>query len=119
MLRQRVNGYDMAHIDIGGGEPLVCIHGSLGDFRTWCPVLGPLSQRHRVIVPSLRRCFPEHWDVTGGGFTIARHLPVVLRALAAHVPDAKVEIIPQATHAMFEQDPVGFSRAVLEFLRSA
>nr|WP_294503829.1 alpha/beta hydrolase [uncultured Rhodopila sp.] len=271
MLRQRVNGYDMAYIDIGSGDPLVCIHGSLGDFRTWSPVLGPLSQRHRVIVPSLRRFFPEHWDGTGGGFTIAQHvadviaflealggptggklnllghsrgghiafrvaqqrpellrrlvlaepggdldaslatgdslpafrshvaaavetiaagdieggvakfvdaingpgvwrslaatarqqlrdnartllgqvneqrppysrtdaesirvpalfiggaktpgaLPVVLRALAAHVPGAKVEIIPNATHAMFEDDPVRFSKAVVEFLGSA
>jgi pimeloyl-ACP methyl ester carboxylesterase len=273
MLRQRVNGYDMAYIEIGSGDPLVCIHGSLGDFRTWSPVLGPLSQRHRLIVPSLRRFFPEHWDGTGGGFTIAQHvadviaflealggptgckatllghsrgghiafrvaqqrpdllsrvilaepggdldaslapeaagslpafrshvaaavekvaagdieggvaafvdaingpgvwrslpataqqpmrdnartllgqvneqrppftradaesigvpvlfiggektpgaLPVVLRALAAHVPGAKVAIIPQATHAMFEQDPIGFSRAVLAFLGSA
>ncbi len=266
MLRQRVNGYDMAYIDIGSGEKLVCIHGSLGDFRTWSPVLGHLSQRHRLIVPSLRRFFPEHWDGTGGGFTIAQHvadmiaflealggkanllghsrgghiafrvaqqrpdllhrvvlaepggdldeslapetardlpafpspvaaaiaaiaagdidggvekfvdaingpgvwrslpdttrqpmrdnartllgqvneqrppfkradaesirvptlfiggektpgaLPVVLRALAAHVPGARVEIVPQATHWMFEDDPLRFSRAVLEFL---
>jgi pimeloyl-ACP methyl ester carboxylesterase len=266
MLRQRVNGYDMAYLDIGSGDPLVCIHGSLGDFRTWSPVLGPLSQRHRVIVPSLRRFFPEHWDGTGGGFTIAQHvadviafletlggkvnllghsrgghiafrvaqqrpdllhrlvlaepggdldeslapatgggappmrahvaaavekiaagdtegglatfidaingpgvwrglaatarqhlrdnartllgqvneqrppytradaesigvptlfiggektpgaLPVVLRALAAHVPGAKVEIIPNATHSMFEDDPARFSAAVLAFL---
>jgi pimeloyl-ACP methyl ester carboxylesterase len=273
MLRQRVNGYDMAYIDIGGGEPLVCIHGSLGDFRTWSPVLGPLSRRHRVIVPSLRRFFPEQWDGTGGGFTIAQHvadviaflealggpaggkmnllghsrgghiafrvaqqrpdlllrvvlaepggdldeslapeaarslpafrshvaaavemiaagdsegglakfvdaingpgvwrslpatarqpmrdnartllgqvneqrpaftradaesirvptlfiggektpgaLPVVLRALAAHVPGARVEIIPKATHAMFEDDPTGFCKAVLDFLQLA
>nr|WP_294523426.1 alpha/beta hydrolase [uncultured Rhodopila sp.] len=273
MLRQRVNGYDMAYLDIGSGETLVCIHGSLGDFRTWSPVLGPLSQRHRVIVPSLRRFFPEHWDGIGGGFTIAQHvadviafleavggptggrlnllghsrgghiafrvaqqrpdllrrlvlaepggdldaslapatgatlpafrshvaaavetiaagdieagvakfvdaisgpgvwrslpptaqqplrdnartllgqvneqrppftradaesirvptlfiggektpgaLPVVLRALAARVPGAKVEIIPNATHAMFEDDPVRFSEAVVEFLAAA
>ena len=277
MLRLRVNGYDMAYIDIGSGETLVCLHGSLGDFRTWSPVLGPLSREHRVIVPSLRGFFPAHWDGAGGGFTIAQHvadviaflealggptggptggkanllghsrgghiafrvaqqrpdllrrvvlaepggdldetlateaaagapalrahvaaaaeriaagdieggvaafvdaingpgvwrslpatarqpmrdnartllgqvneqrpaftradaesigvpalfiggektpgtLPSVLRALAAHVPGAKLEIIPRATHSMFEQDPVGFSRAVLDFLASA
>jgi len=74
MLHRRVNGYDMAYIEVGAGSPLVCVHGSLGDFRVWFPVLGPLSRRHRVITPSLRRFFPEHWDGKGEGFTIAQHL---------------------------------------------
>jgi pimeloyl-ACP methyl ester carboxylesterase len=78
MLRQRVNYYDMAYLDIGSGRPLVCIHGSLGDFRSWTPVLGPLSKRHRLIVPSLRRFFPEHWDGKGGGFTIPQHVSDVI-----------------------------------------
>ncbi|HUK08465.1 MAG TPA: alpha/beta hydrolase [Stellaceae bacterium] len=74
MLHRRVNGHDMAYIEVGEGSPLVCVHGSLGDFRVWFPVLGPLSHRHRVITPSLRRFFPEHWDGKGEGFTIAQHL---------------------------------------------
>jgi pimeloyl-ACP methyl ester carboxylesterase len=70
----RVNGYDMPYISVGRGEPLVCVHGSLGDFRSWSCVLGPLSRRHRVITPSLRRFFPEQWDGVGDDFTIARHV---------------------------------------------
>ncbi|MBV8651335.1 MAG: alpha/beta hydrolase [Alphaproteobacteria bacterium] len=73
MKRLCVNGHDMAYLDIGEGAPLVCVHGSLCDFRTWGPVLGPLSRRHRLIVPSLRRFFPEAWDGVGPGFTIAEH----------------------------------------------
>jgi pimeloyl-ACP methyl ester carboxylesterase len=42
--------------------------------------------------------------------------PVVLTALAAHVPGALVEIIPNTSHMMFEQDPVRFSALVLDFL---
>ena len=49
MLRRRVNGYDIAHIELGEGAPLVCVHGTLGDFRVWSPVLGPLSRRRRVL----------------------------------------------------------------------
>ena len=31
-----VNGYDIAYIEIGHGPPLVCVHGTLGDFlRLW------------------------------------------------------------------------------------
>jgi pimeloyl-ACP methyl ester carboxylesterase len=74
MKRLRVDDYDMAYIEVGAGPALVCIHGSLNDFRIWSPVLGPLSQRRRVVAPSLRRYFPEHWDGIGPGFTIARHV---------------------------------------------
>jgi pimeloyl-ACP methyl ester carboxylesterase len=263
MLRLRVNGYDMAYVEMGQGPPLVCVHGSLCDFRVWSCVLGPLSQRHRVIALSLRHCFPEHWDGVGTDYNMPQHiadviaflealgagrvdllghsrgghlafrvaqqrpdllrrlvlaepggdldaslgaddaplgayvaaaaekiaagdidgglagfidaiegprawrllpaaakqelrdnartllgqvndqrrrftradaeairvptlfvggantpgkLPVILRALAAHVPDSRVAIIPNATHVMFEQDPVRFCAAVLEFL---
>lgn len=73
MKHLRVNGHDMAFIEVGEGPPIVCVHGSLCDFRIWSPVLGPLSRRHRVIALSLRRFFPEHWDGIGGGFTIAQH----------------------------------------------
>jgi len=57
-----VNGYDMPYLEAGEGHPLVCVHGTLGDFRTWYAVLGPLSRKHRVIAVSLRHFFPEHWD---------------------------------------------------------
>lgn len=73
-----VNGYDMAYLEVGNGSPLVCIHGSLGDFRTWFPVLGPLSKKHRVFSPSLRRFFPEHWDGVGNDYLIAQHVADVI-----------------------------------------
>lgn len=83
MLHLRVNDTDMAYIALGptvgkGGTPLVCIHGSLGDFRSWNPVLGPLSRRHRVIVPSLRHFFPEAWDGKGGNYSIPQHTADVI-----------------------------------------
>jgi pimeloyl-ACP methyl ester carboxylesterase len=68
-----VNGYDMAYLDIGHGPPLVCVHGSLCDFRIWSPVLGPLTRKHRVIAVSLRHFFPEHWDGCDGSYSIAQH----------------------------------------------
>jgi esterase len=78
MLHLRVNDTEMAYIEVGKGAPLVCIHGSLGDFRSWNPILGPLSRHYRLIVPSLRRFFPEAWDGKGGGFTIAQHTADVI-----------------------------------------
>jgi pimeloyl-ACP methyl ester carboxylesterase len=73
-----VNGTDMAYLEVGKGPPLVCVHGSLGDFRTWSPVLGPLSKKHRVIAVSLRHFFPEHWDGVGDTYSIAQHVADVI-----------------------------------------
>jgi len=78
MLTLHVNGYDMAYLEIGQGHPLVCVHGTLGDFRTWYAVLGPLSKRHRVISVSLRRFFPEHWDGVGDDYRMAQHVSDVI-----------------------------------------
>jgi pimeloyl-ACP methyl ester carboxylesterase len=78
----RVNGYDMAYLEVGQGKvgdgPLVCVHGTLGDFRTWYAVLGPLSKKHRVITVSLRHFFPEHWDGVGDDYRVAQHVSDVI-----------------------------------------
>ena len=74
----RVNGYDMAYVEVGKGAPLVLVHGTLGDFRTWNCVMGPLSKKHRVISLSLRRFFPEHWDGVGDDYKMAQHVSDVI-----------------------------------------
>jgi pimeloyl-ACP methyl ester carboxylesterase len=74
MKSLRVNDYDMKYVDIGQGPPLVCVHGSTNDFRDWAMVMGPLSARNRLIVPSLRHYFPEVWNGRGGSFTMAQHV---------------------------------------------
>ncbi|MDB5603665.1 MAG: hydrolase [Bradyrhizobium sp.] len=78
MQTLHVNGYDMAYLDVGRGPPLVCVHGSLCDFRIWSAALGPLSKRHRVIAVSLRHFFPEHWDGVGDTYSIAQHVDDVI-----------------------------------------
>ena len=78
MQSLHVNGYDMAYLDIGAGPPLLCVHGSLCDFRIWSAVLGPLTRRHRVIAVSLRHFFPEQWDGVGDTYSIAQHVDDVI-----------------------------------------
>ncbi|VIO80514.1 alpha/beta fold hydrolase [Bradyrhizobium ivorense] len=73
-----VNGFDMPYLDVGQGPPLVCVHGSVCDFRIWSAVLGPLTQKHRVIAVSLRHFFPAHWDGVGDTYSIAQHVDDVI-----------------------------------------
>ena len=82
----RVNGYDMAYLEIGNGPLLVCVHGTLGDFRTWSAVIGPLSKRHRVISLSLRHFFPEHWDGVGSDYKMTQHVADVIAFIAQIEP---------------------------------
>jgi pimeloyl-ACP methyl ester carboxylesterase len=78
MQTLRVNGYDMAYLEVGEGPPLVCVHGSLCDFRIWSATLGPLTRRHRVIAVSLRHFFPDRWDGVGDTYSIAQHVDDVI-----------------------------------------
>ena len=82
MQTLRVNGYDMAYLDVGSGPTLVCVHGSLCDFRIWGSVIGPLTAKHRVIALSLRHFFPDHWDGTGDTYSIAQHVDDVIAFIA-------------------------------------
>jgi esterase len=88
----RVNGYDMAYLEVGQGHPLVCVHGTLGDFRTWFPVLGPLSKKHRVISVSLRHFYPEHWNGVGDDYRMAQHVADVI-AFVERIDPTSVDLM--------------------------
>ena len=47
-----------------------------------------------------------------GGEHTPGSVSIVLKALAAHVPGARVAIIPNTTHLMFAQDPLQAASAV-------
>jgi len=86
MQTLNVNGYDMAYLEVGAGPPLVCVHGTLGDFRTWSAVMGPLSKQYRVISVSLRHFFPEHWDGIGDNYKMSQHVADVIAFLEQIAP---------------------------------
>jgi esterase len=86
MQTLHVNGYDMAYLELGSGPPLVCVHGTLGDFRTWSPVMGPLSENYRVIAVSLRHFFPEHWDGVGSDYLMSQHVADVIAFIEQIAP---------------------------------
>ncbi len=79
-----VNGYDMAYVERGQGAPLVLVHGTLSDFRTWDQVTSSLSGKYHVISLSLRHAYPERWDGQGNDGSLSQHasdLAVFIRAL--------------------------------------
>ena len=73
-----VNGFAMPYLDIGEGQPIVCIHGSMNDFRAWAAVMGPLSRNNRLIIPSLRHFFPDKCEGEPPTYRMAQHVEDVI-----------------------------------------
>ncbi len=67
-----VDGYPLAYAESGTGRPVVMIHGTLGDQRSWAAQMEPFGRRFRAVALSMRHCWPGAWE-DGGDFTIARH----------------------------------------------
>ncbi len=67
------NGYEMAHIERGRGVPVVLVHGTLNDYRTWAGQMGCLSEHFRAIAVSLRHHYPEKWDGKDDDFSVRQH----------------------------------------------
>ena len=55
-----VNGDSLHYIDIGKGETVIFIHGTLNDYRVWQMQLDTFSKDHRVIAYSRRYAFPNN-----------------------------------------------------------
>jgi esterase len=70
----QVNGYDMAYLEQGTGQPVVLVHGAMSDFRYFSGVMNTLSSKYTVIAVSLRHYYPERWDGKGGSFSLRQHL---------------------------------------------
>ena len=54
-----INGDSIHYIDIGKGDPVVFVHGTLGDYRTWGAQMDTFSKNHRVIAYSRRFALPN------------------------------------------------------------
>lgn len=84
MATLRVNGYDMAFTEEGGGDLLVLVHGSLSDYRHWAPQMHAFAATGlRTVAVSLRHYWPERWDGTGDGFTVDQHVQDLVAFITA------------------------------------
>jgi pimeloyl-ACP methyl ester carboxylesterase len=82
----RVNGVSLAYREVGTGEPVVLVHGGLGDLRTWTAQLDPLGTRCRAIAYSRRYARPNEAIAPGAVDPMPAHvedLVALLHALRA------------------------------------
>ncbi len=54
-----INGVELTYVEQGSGTPVVFVHGSVNDFRSWMSQIQPFSQHYRVIAYSRRYHYPD------------------------------------------------------------
>jgi pimeloyl-ACP methyl ester carboxylesterase len=67
------NGIPVSYIDDGSGEPVVFVHGAVGDLRVWEPIREAVASQHRFVAPTLRYFGTGEWPDQGGRFSVATH----------------------------------------------
>jgi len=79
------NGTALSYAESGpaDGPPLLLVHGTLGDQRSFAAQMQPLGAAgYRVMALSMRHCWPGRWE-EGGDFTIDTHVADVAAFIRA------------------------------------
>jgi pimeloyl-ACP methyl ester carboxylesterase len=80
----RVHGVELHYTEQGQGEPLILLHGGIGDYRSWEPQMKVLSSQFRVISYSRRYHYPNNNPLTPkyhSAYTEADDLAAFIRKL--------------------------------------
>src|SRR5215831_8830478 len=107
--RVSVNGYELAYIEQGQGEPVVFVHGGLQDYRMWSEELPKFAVHYRAIAYSRRNSYPNVVSLEGTPDSAAdihgEDLTAFVRALGyskvrvvAHSSGAHAALFFAATH---------------------
>ena len=54
-----INGDSLHYIDIGQGDPVIFVHGTLDDYRLWHMQMDTFAKNHRAIAYSRRYAYPN------------------------------------------------------------
>lgn len=68
-----VNGTSLYYRDEGEGDPVVLVHGTLGDWRSWQLQTDALERDHRVLTYSRRHHHPNHCRGDEPGYSATLH----------------------------------------------
>jgi pimeloyl-ACP methyl ester carboxylesterase len=83
-VKIKANGVELHYVEKGQGEPLVLLHGALGDYRSWSAQIEEFSKTYRVISYSRRYHYPNKNTLDSeyqGALTEAEDLAAFLRQL--------------------------------------
>ena len=67
------NGAILEYIEKGQGNPVVFVHGSLNDLRSWSLQMGPFSKQYRAIAYSRRYHYPYSGSCERSDYSVEIH----------------------------------------------
>lgn len=67
------NGTKLEYIEKGHGDPVIFVHGSLGDLRSWSQQMEQFSKQYRAIAYSRRYHYPRAESVDSLDYSVNRH----------------------------------------------
>ncbi len=77
-----IDDYKFNYIDIGKGEPVVFVHGTIGDYRVWDAQLAAFAKNHRVIALSRRFAYPNDQTIRDSNdYSIPAHAKDLVKFL--------------------------------------
>jgi len=79
----RVEGADLAYVERGNGAPIVFVHGSVNDYRSWRGQLATFGERYRAVAYSRRYHWPNQPPRLGDAFSAEQHAADLGALLAA------------------------------------
>lgn len=74
MVTLEVDGARLEYLENGDGEPLVMVHGSASDHRTWRLQIDPFAERFRTIAYSRRYHWPNQPIAEGVDYSMTEHV---------------------------------------------
>ena len=109
MPQVTVNGAAFEYLEEGNGEPLVFVHGSASDYRTWHLQQDALAEHFRVVTFSRRYHWPNQPIPDGADYAMAEHI-ADLRALLHALDAAPAHLVGHSYGALVclllaQQDP--------------
>jgi len=92
MLKLNINGASLAYAEYGEGEPLVLVHGSASDYRTWMNQQEEFAKYYRVITYSRRYHWPNERITENIDYSMSQHVED-LRALLQELGAAPAHLV--------------------------
>lgn len=86
MVTVDINSASLAYVERGSGEPVVFVHGSASDHRTWHLQHDEFGRSFRAIIYSRRHHWPNNPIAEGIDYSMAEHvddLEALLQSLDA------------------------------------
>lgn len=69
----QANNYRFHYIEGGAGSPVIFVHGSINDYRTWQHQIEPFAEHFRVIAYSRRYHYPNNSKIDASDYTVTQH----------------------------------------------